>query len=434
VRVGVVGPQDAVRRIIDSAATVAGHDVPAISILGTSYNRQSQIASKVRAIDSEVDAVLFAGPLPHDVAAAAGALSRPATHVELSGSALYGALIRALREGIDVERVSIDSLSAEAVAEAYDECGLNRRRVRTSPYDGPDSAAGFVEFHAELHARGLTAGALTTVARVQTELAKQGIPVVLIRATSSALRTSVRAAAFLGAGTRLESSVVVVGIVELPDLTKGSSVDSRVRPPWAAQELRLEALRALRPEADAAAISVLPRDDRSLVVLATLASLTSATDNFTKAPFAAAVHGATGIEPVIGFGMGTDAVEAERQADNAVAEARSRRPGERTSVRILDGSLLTLRQNDAGRAPELATSKLLETFRELDLGVRGSDGAVTVVDAETAAEVLGVSARTARRLLQDLARAGFAWPVPPAGGGVTPGRPRQTYRLVGPAA
>jgi predicted ArsR family transcriptional regulator len=43
--------------------------------------------------------------------------------------------------------------------------------------------------------------------------------------------------------------------------------------------------------------------------------------------------------------------------------------------------------------------------------------------------VLGVTARTARRLLHGLVEEGLAWPLPPSRA-PQPGRPRQFYRLV----
>src|SRR5262249_25268922 len=52
-----------------------------------------------------------------------------------------------------------------------------------------------------------------------------------------------------------------------------------------------------------------------------------------------------------------------------------------------------------------------------------------VVDAETAGRLLGVTSRTARRLLHALAEEGLAWPLPP-NRIPQPGRPRQLYRLV----
>ena len=56
-------------------------------------------------------------------------------------------------------------------------------------------------------------------------------------------------------------------------------------------------------------------------------------------------------------------------------------------------------------------------------------GGPHVVDAETAGRLLGVTSRTARRLLRTLADEGLAWPLPPSRI-PQPGRPRQIYRLM----
>ncbi|GAA4332227.1 hypothetical protein GCM10023178_45340 [Actinomadura luteofluorescens] len=59
------------------------------------------------------------------------------------------------------------------------------------------------------------------------------------------------------------------------------------------------------------------------------------------------------------------------------------------------------------------------------------------MDAENAGKMLGVTPRTARRLLRTLVEEGLAWPLPP-NRTPQPGRPRQLYRLIveklGPAA
>ena len=57
------------------------------------------------------------------------------------------------------------------------------------------------------------------------------------------------------------------------------------------------------------------------------------------------------------------------------------------------------------------------------------EGGDTVVDAEGAGKMLGVTPRTARRLLRTLVDEGLAWPLPP-NRTPQPGRPRQLYRLI----
>jgi hypothetical protein len=237
VRVGVIGPADVVQRMIDLGHSLVVDESVSMRLVGTSYQKLTQIPDRVRGTIDEIDVALFAGPLPYDLARASGTLSRPATFVELAGSSLFGAMLRATRGGgIDLERVSIDSLSNAAIAEAYDECELSRRRVRSLPYDGPDSASQFADFHRQNFTAGRTSGALTTVEAVAKELARAKVPVVRVRATASALRSSLRKAAFLGAGSLLEAAQVVIGLIEIPELPRRTGHGAPGA--WAAQELR----------------------------------------------------------------------------------------------------------------------------------------------------------------------------------------------------
>ncbi|HEX5403883.1 MAG TPA: hypothetical protein VFX16_16475 [Pseudonocardiaceae bacterium] len=429
VRVGIVGPPVVVHRMVEVGHALVMREGTPLSLVGTQYQKHGQIADRVHGIVDDVDVVLFAGPLPYDIAKAAGVLTRPATFVQLSGSSLYGAMLRALRGGrIDPERASIDSLSLPAIAEAYEECELSDSRVHASPYEGPDSASAFADFHRELYECGRTTGALTTVDAVTTELTKAKVPVVRVQATGSALRAALRAAAVLGAGSVLEGAQLVIGLVELPDVRKLSSGPGG----WGAQELRLDAVRALRADTDRLSISVLPRDDRGLVLVATLASVTDAAGQFVVSSFVNRIRRATGVTPYVGFGMGATAASAEANAEHALDDARAN-GADLVYVRLRDGSTLALSDTgDAADDPaDTVDSKHLETVATLRAGLPepDSDADAQLVDAELAAGLLGISARTARRVLQELVRDGLAWPVPPASV-TTPGRPRQTYRLV----
>jgi hypothetical protein len=429
VRVGIVGPPDVVQRMIEIGHSLVVDDFMSMNLVGTSYNKQAQIPERVHGLVDDVDVVLFAGPLPYDIALEAGVLTRPATFVELAGSSLYGAMLRATRgDHFDLERVSIDSLSKAAVAEAYDECELTSKAVRILPYDGPDSASRFADFHRELFAAGRTSGALTTVETVARELTRAKVPVIRVRATISALRTSLRTAAFLGAGSLLEAAQVVIGLIEIPQLPRRTGHGAVGT--WAAQELRLEVVKALRPETDRLSISLMPRDDHSLALVATLSAISDVTQDFTVAPFVSRVQRATGVTPLIGFGMGSTALAAELNAEQALADARSSSAG-RAYVRLRDGSSLAMSSGPetVETGTELVESRLQDMVNALRDGLGDADSNAQLIDAESASGLLGISARTARRILQDLAREGLVWPVPASA--VTPGRPRQTYRLVG---
>jgi hypothetical protein len=91
------------------------------------------------------------------------------------------------------------------------------------------------------------------------------------------------------------------------------------------------------------------------------------------------------------------------------------------------------RQPPRNQAP-VAKPKGLEILARLADKLGDQDGQADeaqplIVDAENAGKMLGVTPRTARRLLRTLVEEGLAWPLPP-NRTPQPGRPRQLYRLI----
>jgi hypothetical protein len=124
--------------------------------------------------------------------------------------------------------------------------------------------------------------------------------------------------------------------------------------------------------------------------------------------------------------MGRTAQDAETHARTALIRSRSGGAGPGTALTREGHSLVVARR---ATPPVLrAPSRGIETLARLAGRLEGSETAL-VVDAETAGRLLGVTSRTARRLLRGLVDEGLAWPLPPSRA-AQPGRPRQFYRLI----
>jgi hypothetical protein len=124
--------------------------------------------------------------------------------------------------------------------------------------------------------------------------------------------------------------------------------------------------------------------------------------------------------------MGRTAQEAETYARTVLARSRSATQVSAGPAR--EGQPLVPPPRRASPALRTAPSRGVETLSRLADRLEGSDTAL-VVDAETAGRLLGVTSRTARRLLRGLVDEGLAWPLPPSRA-AQPGRPRQFYRLI----
>jgi hypothetical protein len=257
-----------------------------------------------------------------------------------------------------------------------------------------------------------------------------GVPTLRIRPTGAAIRSALQTSALLGAHHRLEESQLVVIMVDVPTLRE---TPRRVTPRYWREELKLSLQRLLLQEAHRMSAAVWPLDDHSYLVTATRGSVAASTEGFRTPPFVERVREELGLAVEVGIGMGRTAQEAETHARAALVRSQT---SQRTQGFALDrdGRALIPAPRTPPRAAAPAKPKGLEILARLAdrLGdPPGENGSAQplIVDAENAGKMLGVTPRTARRLLRTLVEEGLAWPLPP-NRTPQPGRPRQLYRLI----
>jgi hypothetical protein len=123
--------------------------------------------------------------------------------------------------------------------------------------------------------------------------------------------------------------------------------------------------------------------------------------------------------------MGRTTHEAETHARGALARSQGGKQAQGFAV-DREGRALVPPPRMPPQLPGQVKPKGIEVLARLAAKLEGGD---TVVDAEGAGQMLGVTPRTARRLLRTLVDEGLAWPLPP-NRTPQPGRPRQLYRLI----
>ncbi len=419
--IGVVGPRDLVERVMLSG----DRDAPpqAARLTGAAYRDEQEAAEKVSRLGSAVDVCLFASPVPYEYARKAGVIRGPATYVPLNGSALHAALVRAsLDSRADLSRISLDVVSRADADEVFEELGIGTENLYV--HEDAGSAAALAAFHERHFRRNETTVALTCMHTVARRLSEAGVPAVMVRPTGSSLRRALRTAALIGAQYRLEEAQLAVVVVEAPSLRDSARANA---PRYWREELRLAVHRLLIQESQRIGAAVTPVDGHGFLVTATRGSLAAATDGFRAPPFAGRARTELGVNLEIGIGMGRTAHDAE--ANGRVALARSRSgPGTPGFAVDREGHEVAPAETRVPRAAPPRSPRGVDTLSRLAKKLPVGDRA-QVVDAETTAGLLGVTPRTARRLLRLLVEEGLAWPLPPDRSAM-PGRPRQLYRLI----
>lgn len=435
ITVGLFGPRRVVRQMQDVAQQVTQRYAPQrLKFLSGAHDSDNEAEERFRRLADRIDAAVFPGPWMFDLARGGHWLRKPATHVALTGAALYAALLRAMRTipELDLARVSIDSLSRADVEEAYAEVELDPSAVRCQAYESPESVARFVRFHRTLWERGRTSAAFTTILSVEQELRSAGVPVERISPTKATVRDAVETAVLLGQGMRLGAHQIAMVAVQLipAGATTAESSDY-----WQ-QELALATQQELLAEARTVGATVVRRSDTLFLVTTTHGGLDQLTGRLATAPFLTAIHSRLGVPVAVGIGAGHTARAAESNALTAVQESLE---GDGQQAVYLDdaGTRFELapstgssRRGGAGHAaPARTDARAMEIVSAVANARAAEPGHQVVADVETVAETMQVSHRTGRRMLKELVDAGLAWPLPPVrstGGG----RPRQQFRLL----
>jgi hypothetical protein len=427
VTIGIVGARPFVDRVL---ALGRSENSGPHRLLPSAYEQETDAPAATAQIASKVDVLLFAGPLPFELAAAANAVRTPATFVPLSGWALPTAVLKsALVLGVDPELLTIDSASQHDVEEVFDAVGLRSSGVRVLDYARELDSKQFLRFHVDGHATG-SSGAITSIPSVAAELRRLELPHVLMTPSRHAIAHALDTARLLGAGSTAEESRLALAVVRLPSSTSATHTALTA---YERQSMRVAVHGALLEAARESGSVVVPRDEVSFFLFLTLGSLKRLTGNLTYGPFATTVRDATGLMVEVGIGFANTVADAEANALTAVAHSAQTRGSAAALVWPTGEVALLPASASSGTGnmpqdsdPEDITKALL---RGMIAALKAANDDRRIVDAQQVSELMSIPLRSARRALRSLVEAGYAWPLPPDPAD-RPGRPPVPYQLL----
>jgi hypothetical protein len=437
VRIALVGPDDLVERsILVQDRKPQEFDW---QLIAAGYREEHQAPDVLRRLHGKIDACLFTGPLPYDIAMRADVLDVPASFVPLNDAALYRALLAGLMsESFDLTKVSIDTLDQQEIGEAYAEIDAPVSCVRSHPYQAGEQAADVADFHLACWRSGEITAAVTCVRSVWQLLRAAGVPALRVLPTQASVRTALRTVGLMGMGSHLAGAQIAVAMVGFS--VPGTPGSLRPGLYWR-DEFRLPLHQLLLSEARRLDAVVQPFEERGFLLVTTVGALAASTDGFRTAPFVDRIRRELGIDAHVGVGVAGSVGEAAAQAGQALDRARD--GGGEGFALVSGGSFLMLPGREgspassgpAAKQREDALLLLSRLVRALPAGAAEAGGAdagavdTGAVDAEEVAAALHTTLRTARRNLQLLTDEGLVWVLPPDRA-PSPGRPRRRYRLM----
>jgi hypothetical protein len=402
VTVGVVGPRD----LVTSTSKIVGA-MSGVTTVALPYRKETQTVEVIRDAPGEVDAWLFTGVVPYEMASGAGLLDRPASYVNYTGAPLLTAMIQLLRDGHDPSSFSIDILDVGQVDETLKEAGIATSGAHVLPYRRGMTATDIVEFHQERAEEGV--GVAITCLRSAYDVLKSETTAIRLAPSIHSVRYAMQQLLVAFGEARSDGAQVAVGLC---------AVDASAEPD-------------LRREASGLGGTVVAQGDGRFYIFTTRGPLEVATSGFTELPLVAklaAIHGTVRV----GFGIGGSAAEAEALARRALS--RAGRLGKVAAVVSMRNDIDLTLSGATPRSPRRPSLSLLSqraglsktTLVRLQEMLASQDDAT--VTTRTVAAALGVQQRTARRVLNRLERAGAAQSTGRQGLEGS-GRPLVTYHL-----
>ena len=423
-RIGLIGPEDSVQRMLESSVKFQdlAEFIPRI------YDRKEESCDLVRQMEGEVDVFLFSGVVPYRIVTYSNTTTRPCLYLPRLGTSVIKPLWEMRDRGETYRRISVDSIDKADVQEAAQELGLQFDNLEAIEYEPGTSYEDLAGMHEALYRSGAVEVVLTGLAKTHEILNAKGIRCYRIFPTKYLIREYIQKAIFISEAMRLRAYQIALVILKL----RGGKTEVRSEYDYLKLKNSFETI--LIDYAKGIFGSVFPYGRDEYLVFTTRGALEE-------------VHGlhelfraadGAGLSFCAGLGYGTTAFNAEANARKALNRACAVSGSCLYSVDV-DGDI------EGPISSELRSIQY--SIAETDASVRLvadktglSSAYVTKIqamirmtarirfDVDEFATGLDISPRSARRILQGIAEAGYADVVALESRSKT-GRPRRVYEL-----
>jgi hypothetical protein len=210
IRLGVVGPEDSVQRILK----IAG-DFKDLEIMPFIYQRTGESEGIIEANRHRVDQWLFSGQGPYYYTLSRGLIDESeASYPPLYGSSLLGTLLEAIvHEGNGFPLISLDTIQQSEIDSIQKTYSLESLTITTYSYSGYEPAEDMIRFHQELFNQGKSNVALTCTQEVYLRLKELRIPCYRVVPSQLAIQQVLRYLRERGQSTLYrKSQITVLGI------------------------------------------------------------------------------------------------------------------------------------------------------------------------------------------------------------------------------
>jgi hypothetical protein len=429
IRIGIVGPGDSVALILE----VAREYQDRMASTGYIYEDASEVPEIVLANDNDVDMWIFSGKVPYRYALTGKRSVKPKLFMPHTGTSIYRVLLYLAKAQIPIGGMSFDTFSRQEIVETFEDAETPLPIIYVNDYDGVVSASELTRFHLELWQAGRTKIAVTCFFATYQELRRQGVMAFRIWPTKNNIRTILDLAVSKADAILSKAGQIAIQHIAIDDYDEFRRLAASG---YSVQKVELQLYEILLQYAEKIQGSLVMQGNGRYILYSTRGAIEEFTCGFSQMPVIAEVGKRLSISASGGIGFGDTAYGADENANIALGLAK--RKGKNHWMVILDDKTVVGPLNSD---LQIAYSIRSETLDGLALAKKLNISGTTLnkllsvftkiegetIGAETLAQHLSMTERSARRLLGTLVQHGMALETGEEYRGA--GRPRKMYRV-----
>lgn len=430
--IGIIGPTESVKRILEVAQDFEG----GIDFFPFPFEDESRIVPILQENMGRVKGWLFSGPVTYIIAQEHIAMDDTMMFCQSVGAGFYNACLQiAVERQVTLQRMSVDMFAGVMdIEKALQETGLPWQDIYIRYYSNGYDFQEIIQFHLQLWQEGKIDGVITVLRNVYNGLKKLGVPVYQLTLTKLEIYQSLKILVEKVKSSYFKNTQVCSVII---GMSQYDEIIEQAKSPYQLQELEWKLKGIVLPLCKKLDGYLLEKGSGIYEFFSSrgvaeqeIVLLQDAMDQLADA-----VNRDVPVSAGIGFGATVFA--AEINAHRALRHARGKAGG--SIVIVQDDGVIV---EAANQSQELrydfysSDPELLAKLHQAGVGVKTYKKIVTTVEkmgreaftvAQLAAQ-LSVSAQHIRRILTGLCTAGLAEHAGEESVG-TNGRPGKIYRL-----
>lgn len=396
------------------------------------YHDKKETIEMLEQCQKKTDVILFSGQVPYSIAHKDRSIRQPTVFIPRTGTSLFTAFWQMKIDNIDFSRISFDTIAQESIDEVIKELDISIDNMYVKYYPGDIDYHEVTEFHHSLWKDKKINIAATCLSTTYRNLKALGVPVIRLYPTRPLIREYINKAIYKGDVEKIKATQMAVQVVKIKNSNRNISTEYE----FLKIKNKLEEGLICYTQENLGSIFPFGRDE--YLIFMTRGTIDAYFNSF-RLPRYIAVESDLKVELASGIGFGDSVHVAEVNARNALDYALRET---KNCCYILDEKGVILGPIFEEESNPLSYDLLVEDDTMLGMAkdIKISASYVSkiksilrkvnknCIEAEELANYLGISVRSARRILGQIVAAGYGIIIASESRTGT-GRPRQIYQI-----